>query len=107
MEWGILQHYIEKFQLNRVLPPEMLEHIVVSTFKKGEQIITQGEQPKDLSFLIEGRLKVFAASDEGKKLIIAFIEPFNMLGDIEFVQQKPYLNTVEAITDGKLLKVPL
>ena len=102
-----MQHYIEKFQLHRVLPPEMLEHIVVSPFKKGEQIITQGEQPKELSFVIEGRLKVFAASDEGKKLIIAFTQPFSMLGDIEFVQQKPYLNTVEAITDGKLLKIPI
>lgn len=102
-----MQRYIEEFQLEQVLPEELLNHIILSPFKKGEHIITQGEDLEYLCFLIEGRLKIFAASDEGKKLIIAFTQPFSMLGDIEFVQRKPYLNTVEAITEGKLLKIPV
>lgn len=102
-----MQTYIEKFQLADVLPAALLQHMTMQTFKKGDVIITQGEMPTHLCFLVEGRLKIYAASETGKKLIIAFTHPFSMLGDIEFVQQKPYLNTVEAITDGKLLIIPL
>ena len=54
-----------------------------------------------------GRLKFFAESDEGKSLIIAFSNPFAVIGDIEFMQKAPYLNCVEAMTDVVLLKIPL
>ena len=100
-----MHDYIEKFQLKNVLPAKLLEHIQYRAFEKGEQLFTQGEQPNTLSFLIEGRLKIFTSSTEGKKLIVAFTQPFSMLGDIEFVQKKPYLHTVEAITDGALLQI--
>lgn len=102
-----MQHYIEQFQLDNVLPPELLDKLTFKTFKKGEYVIRQGEQPQYMYFLVEGRLKIFAESDEGRKLIIAFTQPFNVLGDIEFVQRKPYLNTVEAITDGTMLALPI
>lgn len=102
-----MQHYIEQFQLHHVLTSELISKLTIKTFKKGEYIITQGEQPEYMYFLVEGRLKIFAQSDEGRKLIIAFTQPFNVLGDIEFVQRKPYLNTVEAITDGTLLALPI
>lgn len=102
-----MQHYIEQFQLQNVLPPDLLQLLTVKTFNKGEYVINQGEQPSYMYFLVEGRLKIFTQSDEGRKLIIAFTQPFNVLGDIEFVQRKPYLNTVEAITDGKFLALPI
>lgn len=102
-----MQHYIKHFELEKVLPPQVLAHITLSNFKKGDYIFTQGEQPEYMHFLVEGRLKIFAASDEGRKLIIAFTQPFGVFGDIEFVQRQPYLNTGEAVTDGKLLKIPV
>lgn len=102
-----MQHYIEQFQLQNVLPPDLLQLLTVKTFNKGEYVINQGEQPSYMYFLVEGRLKIFTESDEGRKLIIAFTQPFTVLGDIEFVQRKPYLNTVEAITDVKFLALPI
>lgn len=102
-----MKQYIEQYQLQNVLPQQLLALMSLKTFKKGDYVITQGEQPEYMYFLVEGRLKIFTASDEGKKLIIAFTQPFNVLGDIEFVQRKPYLNTVEAITDGKMLALPI
>jgi CRP-like cAMP-binding protein len=102
-----MDEYIKRFELQRVLPDSVLPHIQVVTFQKGEEIFVQGEQPRTLSFLIEGRLKIFTSSSEGKKLIVAFTQPFSMVGDIELVQQKPYLHTVEAITDGKFLSIPV
>lgn len=103
----MMQQYIEQFQLHNVLPKELLQQLSIRPFSKGELILLQGEPPLNMYFLVEGHLKIFAESDDGKKLIIAFTQPFSVLGDIEFVQRKPYLNTVEAITDGKLLALPI
>lgn len=101
------QAFIEHFQLNEVMNEVLLQNLSTSKFHKGQLILQQGEQPEYLYFLVEGRVKVFAASDVGKKLILAFNGPFSVLGDIEFVQHAPYLNTIEAITDVTMLKLPL
>lgn len=102
-----MERYIKRFELQKVLPKQMLEHITLSNFKKGDYIFTQGEEPKYMHFLVEGRLKIFAATDDDKKLVIAFTQPFGVFGDIEFVQKRPYLNTGEAVTDVKMLKIPM
>lgn len=102
-----MQVYIDRFQLRDVMPESFIQQLRLVTYDKGEFIIQQGEQPAFLYFLVEGRTKVFASSDEGKKLILAFNSPFAVLGDIEFIQQAPYLNTVEAISKVTLLRLPL
>lgn len=102
-----MEEYIEQFQLRDVMHEPLLSQLRVVTYRKGAIIIQQGEQPAFLYFLVEGRTKVYASSDEGKKLILAFNNPFTVLGDIEFIQQAPYLNTLEALTDVTLLRLPL
>lgn len=102
-----MQTYIEQFQLQEVMHAPLLQSLLLATYEKGAIIIQQGEQPQYVYFLVEGRVKVFASSDEGKKLILAFNRPFSVIGDIEFFQRAPYLNTVEAITDVTMLKLPL
>lgn len=102
-----MQTYIEQFQLNEVMHEPLLQNLTLSKYERGNIIIQQGEQPQYVYFLVEGRVKVFASSAEGKKLILAFNGPFSVIGDIEFVQQAPYLNTVEAMNDVTMLKLPL
>lgn len=102
-----MQTYIEQFQLQEVMHAPLRQSLLLATYEKGAIIIQQGEQPQYVYFLVEGRVKVFASSDEGKKLILAFNRPFSVIGDIEFFQRAPYLNTVEAITDVTMLKLPL
>lgn len=102
-----MQRYIEAFSLQHVLTEEMLAHLVVTPFQKGDMIIKQGATPTAIYFLVEGRLKVYTTSHEGRLLIIAFSTPFSVISDIEFLEKRPFLNTVEAVTDGVLLKLPL
>lgn len=102
-----MQNYIKQFSLNRVLNDELLNALAISHYTKGNLVIQQGEKPRFLFFLVEGKIKTYKTSDEGKRLILSFKEPFDIVGDIEFVQQAPYLNTVEAITDVKMLTIPI
>lgn len=102
-----MQQYIQKFQLANVLPDVLLHAMTLEAFEKGERIITQGEIPHAIYFLVEGRSKVYTTSKDGRSLILTFTTPFTVISDIEFIERRPYLNTVEAVTDGYYLKLPL
>jgi len=102
-----MQQYIEKYELSSVLNETLLNHILLSTYKKGEFIVREGEVPNFLYFLVEGRVKFYATSEEGKTLILGFRNPFAVFGDIEFMHKLPYTNTLEAVTDVVVLKLPL
>ncbi|HWK24138.1 MAG TPA: Crp/Fnr family transcriptional regulator [Ureibacillus sp.] len=102
-----MQNYLADFSLNDVLNDELLEALTINQYSKGDHIIQQGDHPQYLYFLVEGKIKTYKTSDDGKRLILSFREKFDILGDIEFVQQAPYINTVEAMTDVKILTIPI
>ncbi|WP_404427930.1 Crp/Fnr family transcriptional regulator [Ureibacillus chungkukjangi] len=102
-----MQNYIQKFSLDRVLNDELISSLALNRYSKGNIIIQQGEEPEYVFFLVKGKIKTYKTSDEGKRLILSFKEKFDILGDIEFVQQAPYINTVEAMTDVLILTIPV
>ncbi|QCR32269.1 Crp/Fnr family transcriptional regulator [Lysinibacillus sp. SGAir0095] len=102
-----MQNYIKEFSLDRVLSEQLIGELAINRYSKGDLIIQQGENPQYVFFLVKGKIKTYKTSDEGKRLILSFKEKFEILGDIEFVQQAPYINTVEAITDVQILTIPI
>lgn len=102
-----MERYIEQFQLTNVLSPALLEAMTLEAIPHHTRLIEQGAIPEYIYFLVEGRLKVFTTSQDGRSLILTFTTPFTVISDIEFLERKPYLNTVEAVTDCVLLKLPL
>ena len=102
-----MEYYIKKFSLDHVLNKQLIQALALKEYSKGELIIQQGEKPQYLFFLVKGKIKTYKTSEEGKRLILSFKETFEITGDIEFVQQAPYMNTVEAMTDVTLLTIPI
>lgn len=102
-----LQNYIKEFLLDQVLNEQLIHALAINRYSKGDLLIQQGEEPQFVFFLVKGKIKTYKTSDEGKRLILAFKEKFEILGDIEFVQQAPYINTVEAMTDVEILTIPI
>ena len=70
----------------------------------GESILRQGEELNYLYFLMQGKVKIYSTSIDGKRLIVAFNRPVQLFGDIEFLQQSTILNTVEALGIVHLLR---
>lgn len=102
-----MENYIQEFSLNQVLNEQLIHALAINCYKKGDFVIQQGDKPQFVYFLVKGKIKTYKTSDDGKRLILSFSEKFDILGDIEFVQQAPYINTVEAITDVKILTIPI
>lgn len=94
-----ITEYLQRFQLSELFPDIVQQEMFVSTYASGERLFSQGDEAHTLYFLVEGKLKISMLSPEGKRLILAFKTPFDIVGDIEYVRDCLFINTVEAVTD--------
>jgi len=100
-----LEEYIQNFQLNKVLPKQLNDHLHLFAVKQGESICRQGETANYLYILVEGKVKIYTTSVEGKTLILSFKTPLEMVGDLEYIRKTEILNTVEAVTDVVMIRI--
>lgn len=100
-----IEKYIRKFQLEAIFPKKLKDHLHLYAFNQGEFICTQGQAAEYLYILVDGKVKIYTTTAEGKTLILSFKTPIEMVGDVEYVRNTDILNTVEAITDGVVIGV--
>ncbi|MGM0865864.1 MAG: Crp/Fnr family transcriptional regulator [Bacillota bacterium] len=99
-------HYIKQFELDELFPADFRKHIKMYSFEKGDNLFSTGEELHELYFLMEGKIKIFTHTPEGKLLINRFKRPLALIGDVEYAKGTAVLNSVEAVTDGGFLSVP-
>ncbi|WP_034761602.1 Crp/Fnr family transcriptional regulator [Rossellomorea vietnamensis] len=97
--------YITQFELNDLFPAEFRKHIHIYSFEKGDVLFSTGEELDALYCLMEGKIKIFTHTPEGKLLINRFKRPLALIGDVEYSKGTAVLNSVEAVTDGVFLSV--
>lgn len=94
-----IAEYLHHYQLSDLFPDHVREEMIVATYSSSERLFSQGDEADTLYLLIKGKLKISMLSPEGKRLILAFKTPFDIVGDVEYVRDCPFINTVEAVTD--------
>lgn len=100
------EKFLLQYQLEKVIDEPLRSSANLHYFKKGERICSQGDFISDLYILVEGQIKIYTNSLQGKTLILCFKDPVEVIGDIEYIQKKPVINTVEAVSDVCMLKIP-
>jgi CRP/FNR family cyclic AMP-dependent transcriptional regulator len=93
--------YLQKNELFRDLSePEMqeLDRITaMTTCPEGRIFYTPGETGEVLFLLKLGRVQIYRLSPEGKKLVIAALEPGTLFGEMALVGQGMYNTFAEAV----------
>ncbi|MFJ8236174.1 Crp/Fnr family transcriptional regulator [Ureibacillus sp. NPDC094379] len=89
--------YIEKYKLASILPESILPELILVEFNQGEYLCSQGEPSEWVFFLLKGKVKIYTATSDGKRLVVAFNTPFELFGDIELIQQLDYTHSIEAV----------
>ncbi|PFG03445.1 Crp/Fnr family transcriptional regulator [Bacillus sp. es.034] len=97
--------FITQFELDDIFPADFRKHIKIYFFEKGDVLFSTGEELDELHFLMEGKIKIFTHTPEGKLLINRFKRPLALIGDVEYSKGTAVLNSVEAVTDGLFLSV--
>nr|WP_240544610.1 Crp/Fnr family transcriptional regulator [Exiguobacterium algae] len=101
---SVVTNYLEQFQLD-VLPEQAIDFLRLEHFSPGDVICAQGDEAGHLRFHVKGKIRVSHTSVSGKRLVLSFKYPLDLIGDIEYVRRTPYLNTVEAVTDVEMLVI--
>ncbi len=102
-----IREYISKYDLNPYFSEELINHMTLVKFDRGEDIITLGSKMDYYYLHIEGKLKIYTLLENGKKVLIRFYSPLSVLGDLEYSFDFPCRAFVEALTPAELIAIPM
>lgn len=102
----ILQQYIQLHRFNEIfninkVPFKLFE------LSEGEILMKEGEQLKELYYLVAGRVKVTSSVQTGKFLLLRFNHPLTILGDLELIRNVPIQSQVAAVIDSVVISIPV
>lgn len=75
---------------------------VTRQFRRQTVVIGQGDLSDALYLVVTGRLKVYRSDEEGKEVILAFLEPGDSFGELALLDKEPRSASVETLEPSKL-----
>lgn len=102
-----LEGYIAHIGAEGFFTPELTQRARLLEYEPGEQIMTEGGEVRSLMILVSGTARISSLSPEGKLAVIAEARPPHLLGDIEYLQNRPVLHDVYAKGAVRLISVPV
>lgn len=98
-----LRSYAASAGISDLLLSEIKDQIRLVSYKVGETVMRAGEPAQDFSILVEGKLRVYSLSENGKSITIELVEPYSLFGDIEYLHGCDCLHNVVAETRATLI----
>lgn len=84
---------------------ELSEVAIERSFKSGEFVFWDGDEPDWFYIIAEGKIKVLKHSSSGKDFIIAFFGPGEMFGEVAVFENKPYPASSQAADETTVLGI--
>jgi CRP/FNR family transcriptional regulator len=75
------------------------------SFKKGEILFYEGEEPCYLHVLTEGVLKLYKTNFKSQQIFLHEFRPVSLVAELANFESIPYPATAEFVTNGKILKI--
>ncbi|MGO9380230.1 MAG: Crp/Fnr family transcriptional regulator [Dissulfurispiraceae bacterium] len=107
MELGQMVAHIALF---KGLPREQLNEVVNSMadqiFDRGQTVLSEGEAAEGFFVLVQGRVKIFKISAEGKEQILHFVNPGESFGEVPMFAGDRFPANAEAIEKSRIFFFP-
>lgn len=98
--------YLQKINLFNAIPPEQMEELDritrMAAVKKRETIYLPGDPSRQVYLLKSGRVKIARISEEGREVTLALLEPGEIFGELEILDDSPRDTLAEALDDSQL-----
>jgi NTE family protein len=88
------------------LVAELDEESVWFSAPSGWPVLTAGEPPDGVWFLVSGSLAAFRQVGAGKQNLLGYIRPGEPVGEMALIAREPHTASVFAMRDSELLKLP-
>ncbi len=94
----VLEEYYDQFPLADYFSFDIRPYTSIVTFDSTESILSEGESPAFLYYLIDGRAKLFLSQKNGRISLINFLNAPCFIGEMELLGAQEAANGVTAIT---------
>jgi CRP/FNR family transcriptional regulator len=84
---------------------ELEHYITTATFRKKDDIFTEGDAPEWFYIVSTGKVKVTKISHDGKEIILEVISPHDIFGGVAVLRNIPYPANAVAMEDSEILKI--
>ena len=81
---------------------EFNKHKTTNTYKKGQVVFYEGNQPFGVYCIFAGRVKVYKSGIDGRQQIVRIAGPGDMIGYRSLFAEEPYQGTAEALEDTEI-----
>jgi len=81
----------------------LLTYTTTKRVKKRAFLCRRGDPGHQLFAVLEGRLRVVGEGGEGREVVLNFMDPGDVIGEISILDGRPRSATVEAVEDSFLL----
>lgn len=103
---SVTKELIHQYQLDELFPEALLPKLEIHYYAEKEYVYIANESPQYFSICLKGRMKVIPSSEEGKIVLIDYLRPLSIIGDIELFCGCNYLHCVLAVTPVTILAIP-
>jgi CRP-like cAMP-binding protein len=102
----LLNHYIVKHDIEKILDQEILEHAQLHFYEKEEHILEAETNLEYYYLLVAGKIKISYLFENGKSVLLKFYKEFNTIGDLELLKNIPIRCNIDAVEDTHLIAIP-
>ncbi|HEX3021039.1 MAG TPA: transcriptional regulator YeiL [Lachnospiraceae bacterium] len=102
-----IQYWVTESDILNIFSFDIQPYLELHTFEKNATICSEGEQFQMLYFLVEGRAKLYITHTNGKVSMINFLTAPNLIGEMELIGAQEFSHGITALTECKLLALPL
>ena len=78
----------------------------VYDFRKKHVIYAEGQKPKAVYYVMNGKVKVFKVSKDGKELIIGIYSEGDFFGYAQLLEQSNYSENAQVLEDAQIMQIP-
>lgn len=103
----LLTKYIDKHQIHKLFSADFAPEFELFEFKKDDILLTAEELAQHLFFLVEGKVKVFNYSHDGKIIFLSQLEPFQIIGETATLWGWEATANVQAVTTVHCIGIAL
>ena len=86
---------------------EIQENITIAHYRKNEVIYSEGETPRNLLCLVEGKVKIYKDGVGGRAQIMRVLGTSEYFGYRAFIADEPFITTAAAFEPCTVLKIPM
>lgn len=100
------KQYIHAVGLETIFLEEIFDKFDLHLFEAGEYLCHAGAHVEFFHIIIEGKCKVLPSSEEGKEVLLTYLKPVAICGDIELFNECEALHSVKAVEKVVAVAIP-